>query len=445
MHILLINPGWEGLISGRGRRYNRAWPPLDLLNCAAILETDGHQVELIDARACRIAAETIGQKAEYFDRVFITSSPIDRWQCPNLDIDCFLEAVRHLPADRTHILGAHGTLLPEPVLRQTGARSVVLGEPEFTVRDLCRSTNLAEVPGIAYLEKGMLVRTPDREALDLNQVPPPAYHLVNLNHYSYELLGGRFVLLEGSRSCPWSCNFCLLAMYGHQYRKKDPLLVIRDLDLAIQKHGARNGYFIDLEFTVHRVLVEQLCAHLIARRYPFQWTCQTRLDTITPEMLAMMKKAGCRLIHYGVETGSARVLHSINKRINLDQIRRGMEMTHRAGIESACFFMFGFPEENEEDRQKTIALAKELNPTYASFHMAAPYPGTPFHRQQEEKTGLPFEESFRRAPSAQELRGYANLALKQFYLRPGYILSRLIHGNPSSWYRQARLFRNFIR
>jgi anaerobic magnesium-protoporphyrin IX monomethyl ester cyclase len=445
MRVLLINPSWEGLISGHGRRYNRAWPPLDLLNCASLLEADGHSVELVDARASWVSPEAIGRKAESFDRVFITSSPIDRWQCPNLDLDPFLGTVRRLPPDRTHVLGVHGTLLPELVLRQAKACAVVLGEPEFTVRDLCRTDHFSEVAGIAYLEKETLIRTSSRDSVDLNQLPIPAYHRVDLNLYSYELLGRRFVLLEGSRSCPWSCHFCLLEMYGRNYRKREPRLVLRDLEYVIEKQGARNGYFIDLEFTVHRALVEELCSFLIHKRYDFQWTCQTRLDTIHPEMLVRMKKAGCRLIHYGVETGSPRILESIHKRITLEQIRQGMEMTHKAGIETACFFMFGFPGETEEDMQKTVDLAKQLNPTYASFHMAAPYPGTRLHQLQGEETGIPFPESFRQAGPPGELRRRTNRALKQFYLRPGYILSRLAHGNPSSWFRQARLFWNFIQ
>ncbi len=445
MRVLLINPSWDGLVSGHGRRYNRAWPPLDLLNCAGLLEEDGHRVELIDARASWLSPQALGQKAQSFDRVFITSSPIDRWQCPNLDFQPFLDTVGCLPPDRTHILGAHGTLLPETVLRQTRARCVVLGEPERTVQELCRAESLAEVSGIAFLEEGVLRRTVAREPLDVNRLPVPAYHLADLNRYSYELLGRRFVLLEGSRGCPWSCHFCLLEMYGRCYRKREPGLVLRDLETAVEKHGARSGYFIDLEFTVHRALVEELCAFLIRKRYDFRWTCQTRLDTVEPEMLEKMKKAGCGLIHYGVESGSPRVLESINKRITLNRIREGMEMTRKAGIETACFFMFGFPGETDRDRRQTIEVARQLNPTYASFHMAAPYPGTHLHRLQEEEAGLPFSECFRQVGTSQELRQVTRRALKQFYLRPGYILDRLVHGNPSSWYRQARLFWNFLR
>lgn len=445
MRVLLINPSWDGLISGRGRRYNRAWPALDLLNCAALLEQDGHQVDLIDARARWMAPEEIGRRARQYDTIFITSSPLDRWQCPNLDTDKFLQTTDALPKERLFVLGVHGTLMPEQFLKLTGAKAVVLGEPEFTVQEICRTDKLSDVAGLVYQNGDIPVRTVKRELPDVNKLPTPALHLMDLNDYSYELLGDKFALLEGSRSCPWSCHFCLLEMYGNKYRRKDPELVIQDVELAVEKYGVRNAYFIDLEFTVHRKLVAQLCEFLIRKKYDFNWTCQTRLDTVDADMLQMMKKSGCTLIHYGVETGSERILDTVNKRITLEKIRKGMILTHKAGIDSACFFMVGLPGETAEDIDKTVEFAKRINPTYASFHVATPYPGTHFHKEYDDNWSFPISENFSQTLPAEELRRRANRAMMEFYLRPGYIGSRLLHGHPSSWLKQARLFWNFIR
>lgn len=445
MRVLLVNPSWDGLISGRGRRYNRAWPPLDLLNCAALLEQDGHRVDLLDARAHWIAPQEIGRKARGYDRVFVTSSPMDRWQCPNIDTDKFLLTTNELPADRTVVLGVHGTVMPEQFLKLTGAQAVVLGEPEFTVQEICRKERFGEVAGLVFRDGEGATRTAPRELPDVDTLPAPAFHLTNLDRYGYELLGGRFALLEGSRSCPWSCNYCLLEMYGRKYRRKNPDNVIRDVQLAVEEFGARNAYFIDLEFTVHHKLVERLCDFLIRKRYDFRWSCQTRLDTIDADMLALMKRSGCALIHYGVETGSQRILEAINKKITFDKIRKGMALTHKAGIDSACFFMLGLPGETAEDIARTIAFAKALNPTYASFHVATPYPGTRFHKQYADNWTFPISESFSQTLPLEELRRTARRAMMEFYLRPGYIGSRMLHGHISSWLKQARLFWNFIR
>jgi radical SAM superfamily enzyme YgiQ (UPF0313 family) len=122
-----------------------------------------------------------------------------------------------------------------------------------------------------------------------------------------------------------------------------------------------------------------------------------------------------------------------------------MALTHRAGIDSACFFMLGFPGETEEDIDETVRFAKQINPTYASFHVVTPYPGTYFHREHSKSWTLPIAESFPNTLPLQELRRKANRAMMEFYLRPGYLAARLFHGRPSSWVKQMRLFWNFIR
>lgn len=445
MRVLLVNPSWDGLVSGRGRRYNRAWPALDLLNCAALLEQDGHQVELLDARAHWVPPEEIGRRARDHDLVFITSSPLDRWQCPNIDTDNFLLTTNELPKDRLIVLGVHGTVMPEQFLQLTGAQAVVLGEPEFTVQDICRQGSVSDVAGVVHRSGGKAMRNAQRELPDVNTLPTPAFHLLNMDQYGYELLGDRFVLLEGSRSCPWSCHFCLLKMYGDKYRRKDPARVINDVEIAVEKYGARSAYFIDLEFTVHRKLVAQLCEFLIRKKYDFRWACQTRLDTVDADMLDMMKKSGCALIHYGVETGSERILDTINKKITFEKIRKGMALTHKAGIDSACFFMMGMPGETAEDIDKTVEFAKLLNPTYASFHVTTPYPGTHFHKQYDDNWTFPIKESFPQTLALDDLKRRAKRAMMEFYMRPRYVGSRLLHGHASSWLKQARLFWNFVR
>jgi anaerobic magnesium-protoporphyrin IX monomethyl ester cyclase len=400
---------------------------------------------LLDARAQWVEPVEIGRRARNYERVFITSSPLDRWQCPNIDTEKFLLTTNELPKDRLIVLGVHGTVMPEQFLEYTGAQAVVMGEPEFAVQEICRTDSLGGVAGLVYQDGARAVRTAKREQLDIDALPTPAFELLNLDLYGYELMGDRFALFEGSRSCPWSCHFCLLKMYGDKYRRKDPARVISDVEIAVEKFGVRNGYFIDLEFTVHRKLVTQLCEFLIRKRYDFRWACQTRLDTVDADMLDLMKRSGCVLIHYGVETGSEHILDTINKKISFDKIRKGMTLTHKAGIESACFFMMGMPGETAEDMDKTVAFAKLLNPTYASFHVTTPYPGTYFHKQHVDNWTFPIKESFSQTLPLEQLKRRAKRAMMEFYLRPGYVGARLAHGHVGALLKQARLFWNFIR
>jgi hypothetical protein len=170
---------------------------------------------------------------------------------------------------------------------------------------------------------------------------------------------------------------------------------------------------------------------------------------VDAELLKRMKRAGCRLIHFGVESGSQRVLDSTNKKITLEAIRRGIRLTKEAGIETACFFMFGFPGERASEMEETLAFAKELNPTYASFHAVTPYPGTSIGQVAKPlQNGPDGEMSF--PPYCPDhdplfLDAMVRRAYLSYYLRLSYILSRLKQGDPSSLIRQIRLFLGFTR
>lgn len=443
MNVLLVNPSWDGLVSRKGRRFNRAWPPLDLLNCAAMLERDGVGVSLLDARATPIALETIRRAAERHDQVFVTSSPIDRWQCPNLDLAPFLQVTSQVDPGRLHVMGSHGTVAPEELLTMTKARAVIRGEPELAVQALCGGKDPSEVPSVTYQRDGTITSNPEGPPIDMTNLPLPAFHLLDLRNYRYEILGDRFVLLEATRGCHYRCHFCLLKMYGKGYRKKDPEQVIQEVDYLVREMGAKAGYFIDLEFTAVREYVWDLCERLARARFPFKWACQTRADYVDTPLLKLMKEAGCRLIHFGVESGSARVMATTNKRITLEQIEEGIAETQRVGIDHLCFFMFGFPGETAEDMEATIAFAKRLNPTYASFHVASPYRGTKLFEMSGSSELFP--EVFSKEHDHDVLQSIANRAFWEFYLRPAVAWSRLRRMDLHLWRRQAALFWNFVR
>lgn len=443
MRVLLINPGWEGIVSTKGNRINRPWPPLDLLNCAALLEEEGIEVGLIDARACPVDNQQIARIAKQYDKCFITSSPIDRWQCPNIDLDSFLELTHLLPKEELYIMGTHGTVCPDELINQTHAKAVIRGEPELTVLDLSLGKTFKDMPGITYLDNGKIIHNRERELLSLNDLPMPSFHLIDVRNYSYEILGKRLLLFEGSRGCPYPCIYCQKSMYGRPYRMKSPDKLVGEVVYGVEKLQAQSAYFIDLEFTLKRDFVTEFCNKLIGKNISLRWTCQTRADTVDLELLKLMKKAGCKLIHFGVETGSERIMEIINKKISLSQIAQGILMTKKAGIEQACFFMFGFPTETEEDRLKTIAFAKTLNPTYASFHKVTMYPGTPLFEIMSEHLRTPKFTTWLKEYETDYLNQTVRQALFEFYVRWQYISKNIITSNPLRLIRKLYLFYNY--
>lgn len=445
MRVVLINPLWSKGRRLRGPVYNRVWPPLSLATAAAMMRDAGVDVDLIDANAERIPASKLASMVRA-DMAFVTSSTLDKWVCPNTELDPFMECVEAVKGvvDRVVVVGVHGTVKPWQMLRATGAYAVVMGEPEATMTDLARGMPRETTPGVAYLGNGTLVTTEPRPLMDLAQLPPPAMDLLPLHRYRYEILGDRLMLLEATRGCPHACTFCLRAMYGGRaFRKKTPAQIRTEIRRAVVDHGAKSLYFMDIEFTISRPTALAVC-DAMEEVGPIPWCCQTRADSLDEELVRRLKDAGCRLVHFGVESGSDRILALVRKGETTEAIRRGVRMVQRAGMETACFFMFGFPTETREEMEQTIRFAKELAPTYASFHVVEPYPGTPLAHEvaaQVEGEFFPFTYRF---PGV-NLKRIQRAALVSYYLRPSYAFHRLTSGSWRMLAQQIRIFADYLR
>jgi len=342
------------------------------------------------------------------------------------------------------LIGAHGTMKPNDILKLTDAKSIIRSEPELTVLDLCMDKKLTDIKGITYKKNEKIVSNTNRAPLDLNELPLPAFHLLPMTKYFYEILGNNFTLFEGSRGCSFSCTYCYKSMYGKEWRKKSPEKLINEVRYGIENFDVKNAYFIDLEFCMNKKLVEQLCDFLIKQKYDFHWTCQTRFDTVNLNLLKKMKRAGCKVIHFGVESGSPRILDKINKGITIDQMKNGMKSAKKADIKTVCFFIFGLFTETKKEMKMTTEFAKELNPTYTSFHIAVPYFGTEFYNSI--KNGIEINALF---PSfcgnGEELEKVRRKAYKSFYLRPKYVFSRLAQGELNLLIKQIKLYSNSIK
>jgi len=442
MKVLLINPDLSAAPRW-ARRYKRAWPPLDLLTTAALLRGKGHTASLLDARAGRVALEEIRRAASQADLVVLDSSPLDRWQCPDLNWAGVKRLADWLPKHKLILSGAHGSMKPEFVLRETGAAALVRGEPEMPLLELAEVGGVPNgVPGVSYFQDAGIIHEPAGPGTDLDFIPCPAYDLIEFERYGYELLGSRLAVLETSRGCPFSCSFCMKTMYGRGVRFKSLDRVLNEIR-SVASYGARHIYFMDLEFTLDREYTKILCRELAELNTGIRWCCQTRADTVDADLLRTMRKAGCVLIHFGVESGAPLVLASTGKNIRLEQIQAGVQACREAGIETACFFLFGLPGETEADRRTTIRFARELNPTYASFHIAAPYPGTALH--QFAGSSEPFPACLRGEHEAALLARSVRKAYFSFYLRPSCLIARLRAGTPADKWKQIKLFVEFVR
>lgn len=443
MKVLLINPSWSGLVSQKAHIYNWAFPPLDLLNLSAILKKQGQETKVIDLRVKSLMVEQLRLEFGWADKIILTTSPLDRWQCPNIEIEKIFSFCQ-LIEDKTKliIIGVHGTVFPEYVLKATGASLLVRGEPEKTVAEVFSGLPWSEIKGLSYFKGDNLIINPDQDLLDLNQLSIPDYQAINIADYSYEFLGNSYALLQFSRGCPYNCIFCLKEMYGQGVRRKSPEKFIAEIDFVVNKVGVKSIYFYDLIFTAHKPSAYKICQLIKERGLKFKWCCQTRAEMVDLELLLEMKEAGCDLIHFGVESGDQNISNSLEKNIDLEELKQGVSLAKEAGIRTACFFMFGFPGETKKEMEKTIDFAVKLDPDYASFHIAIPYAGTKFYSLAKETAKYP--EMYTKEVSADDLKEIMRRAFIRFYLRPKYIIRKLLL-SPIELFSKFRLFLAFIR
>ena len=231
-------------------------------------------------------------------------------------------------------------------------------------------------------------------------------------------------------------------MYGQGYRKKTPEKFIEEIDYVLKKAGAKSIYFYDLTFTFDKSSIHKICDLIIKNQYKFSWCCQTRAEMVDLDLLKLMKSSGCKLIHFGVESGSKKTSELLEKNISLENIQKGLKAVKQSGISSACFFMFGYPGETISDMNETINFAVKLNPDYASFHIAIPYPSTKLYELT--KSTEIFPEMYTKEHSEKDLKRVLRKAFTKFYFRSKYIISNLIL-KPHKLLYKIKLFINYIR
>jgi radical SAM superfamily enzyme YgiQ (UPF0313 family) len=439
--VILTRPAWETLASRSENTYNRTWPPLSSLYIATALRARGIDAHILDLQALRTPPEAAFAGIGRDDLVFLSTADVDRWQCPNVEMEPIDRAAAALRATGATVVltGTHGAAAPERLLGRTGAHAAVTGEPEEAAIALATGTAPDAVPGLALREGTGLRLTAPAVAADLTRLPAPDYSLVDLDRYGYELLGPRFALFEGSRGCPFPCAFCSRILQGRPMRRKRPEQLIAEVERAVRRDGVASAYFIDLEFHLGGATNRAFCDWMAKERLPLRWCCQLRAREAKDDLLDAMAAGGCRLVHCGIESGAPERLKQLDKVGTIEDMVDGVQRILARGMEVLCFFILGFPGESEAEIEQTVRVALDLNPSYASFHLFTPYPGTeyavmaddgPYFVPPTHPQALPFERLAR-------LRRQAYL---RFYLRPRYVLSRLARREYGALLRQARIF-----
>ncbi|MFC2162169.1 B12-binding domain-containing radical SAM protein [Candidatus Altiarchaeota archaeon] len=280
--------------------------------------------------------------------------------------------------------GPHVTVFPEETLKNPEVDYVISGEGEYSSLELLGSIGQGNaIEGAGHKEDGKINFAPSCNYItDLDALPFPARQLLDLD--SYELTGpdgGPMATIMTSRGCPFGCTYCFKQLFGMKYRTRSPENIYDEIVQLTKDFGYRNFYFIDDLFTFDPERVKSLCDMIKDNGLDIKWQCLARVDKVDHELLRIMKDAGCYKIHFGIESASQEILATIQKAINLDQVRKAVADCKELGIQTKGYFMLALPGDTEATMRKTIGFAYELDLDESMFSVTTPFPGTKMWNQ----------------------------------------------------------------
>lgn len=369
-------------------------PPLGLGYIASILEREDCEVRIIDAAplSAHVGEERILKDAWEFQPHIIGIHLLI------VNITSAYRLAKMFGNGRSLLVagGPHASVLPHEPL-QNGFDVSVRGEGEFAMVDLARHVKgelpLSRIAGISYNSAAGVIDNPGRELIrDLDSLPRPAFHLFRPNHYKtssklYQFAGS----LVATRGCPYQCFFCFKGVFGDGVRTRSAGNLVDEIQYVHDRYGVTFVNFIDEFFTVNRRRIEEFCELLLERGLGIEWMANSRVDAVSPDLLTMMKRAGCYMLHYGVESVDVHSLERLRKRIDEDEIISALRWTKEAGIRTQVYLMCGFPWETPQSVERNIRFLRDnrllidevLNRTFL-----VPFPGTDAYEKYHEKHGF---------------------------------------------------------
>jgi len=491
--VLLVNPpSPDGGIwirtqhrVGRRSREEMIWPQCSLAQLAAMLHPE-YSVAIVDAIAERMSWQE-------FEAALRARSPkyyLTQVTAPTLTNDMYGVMLAKSIGAHTMAFGTHVTPMPFETMRDYPALdSVLRGEPELTLRELVdvlenrqsaqpgwvralfrkadpswepqviigerdEPGDLSNIKGLIWRKGGEIRLNASRPFIpDLDDLPMPMHHLLPLQRYTMPLMKGPFTFIVTSRGCPAGCTFCIKHVsYQNSVRLLSPGRIMDELKL-LSDLGIHNIHMYADLFTVNRAQVMEMCELIAKESLRIKWTCNSRVDFVDEEMLKMMGRAGCWMISWGIESANEVILRKAHKGASPRKAWQALTWAKGAGIRNWGYFIIGLPGETVETIRETIELSKSLPLDIALFHVAAPYPGTPFFFQVVQngwfRKGTKWEQIDMDKDtvleygnlSAEDLLYWQRRAFREWAFRPGpaYTYLKMLLGDAQTFKRAVRV------
>ncbi|MFQ5646394.1 MAG: B12-binding domain-containing radical SAM protein [bacterium] len=446
MNVLLINPPFieiYGNYSAAAKVGAQPQMPLGICYIAAALEKGGHKVTLIDSEIEGMSVlDLVELVKKDRPRVVGVTGATPVYNSSRMVLEKIKEAV---PEVITVMGGFHITALPDKVMEECPAVDYgIVGEGEVTVVELLKALEdgspLEEIKGVIYRGKNKIMRTPARPPTeDLDSMTFPARHLLRMDKYIWSVMDKGMVPVTSiitQRGCPAACIFCgVQTMFPGKTRYRSVDNILDEIQEVIDRYGVAHIMFCDDTLTLNRQKVVSMCGKIKERGLRFTFEGYTRANTVTLELLEMLKEVGLVRLSFGVETGNQEIMKAIKKGVRLEEIKQAYAWCGQAGIETRCSLMLGHPFETRETIEQTIAFAKSLDCSQAYINITTPYPGCELYEMAKKGYGglrlLTNDwKEYRRYGNAvmemndltaHDLIEWQNKAYKEFYMRPRII------------------------
>lgn len=476
MKILMLNPPFLDKYSKSSRspavtKSGTIYFPLWLSYATGVLDKAGHEMKILDAPAKCLSEE----KTLELIKAFTPQLVVLDTSTPSINHDLvFTRKIKDaMPDVKTCLVGTHVSAAVYEILPSEAAYVdfIARHEYDYTLPELAEAIegklDYAKVLGISYCENGVLKENPDRPYIEhLDELPfvSEVYKkYLDIKDYFYAHVSFPTVSIFSSRGCPSKCFYCMYSqvMFGKVYRKRSAQNLFEECVYITKNFPQVKEILIDDDnFSVDQKNVQEFCRLMIESRLPLKWVVQCRVN-LQYETMVLMKKAGCRLVVVGYESGSQKVLDGMHKGITLEQSRKFDAAAKKAGMRVHGCFMVGNPGETKETMRETLDFAKSLHMDTAQFFPLIVYPGTEawaWAKNHDYITAKSYDEWLTvdgmhncvlSTPevSSKELVDFCNYARREFYLRFSFVFMKIKEclTSKDDFVRTAKAFKTFAK
>ncbi len=465
MKVLLINPGSRKTIyAGIPESFYKlrgAHPPLGLLYLSSYLlkKKPHYRINVYDINVEEDSPKATKKKIKDFAPDVVGVQAMSFSLLDALDV---LKSAKEVNKKIITVIGgAHPSLYPKETVSFKNVDYCVLDEGEIPFYELLdgiekKKENFSSIKGITHKKAGRILVSREKNIVeDIDEIPLIDRSLLPLGKYRSLFSGSeKSANIITSRGCPYRCSFCL--NFKHPFRAHSPEYVIEDIKECL-KLGAKEIFVVDDTFSLDMERAKEICRKIKKENLKFKWYINTRINAVDNELLFLFKKAGCRQINYGIESGSQKILDGVNKNINIDEAKKWIIKTKKAKIRTLCYFMIGLPGEKKDDLKLTMKFIREAAPDFVRFSVTTLDPKTEIYKEALKKGVLESDvwQEFAERPKIdfvapvwtenfkkEELYNLLGKMSKSYYLSPKYIIKNIF--NIENWINLRKNFSALI-